>query len=178
MLWQEGDLALRPIDEGDVELMARWLSDPAVLGYYEGRDHPHDTALVREVFFNAHAGDETRCIILLSDSPIGYLQYYRVAADEMQEYGYAPGSLVYGIDLFIGEEPRWNHGIGTRLLNGVTRYLHTAMGADRVVVDPQTWNTRAIHTYEKVGFHKVRLLPHHELHEGELRDAWLMEWHA
>jgi aminoglycoside 6'-N-acetyltransferase len=176
MLWQDGDLALRELTDDDVTLMARWLSDPTVLGYYEGRDHPHNADLVREIFFNAHAGDETRCIIIATGVPIGYLQFYPVTDDELTEYGYAPDAKVYGLDLFIGEPAYWNRGIGTQLLGGITRHLSSAYDTPRIVVDPQAWNARAIRSYEKAGFHKVRLLPQHELHEGELRDAWLMEW--
>ncbi|MBA3825473.1 MAG: GNAT family N-acetyltransferase [Ktedonobacterales bacterium] len=178
MLWQDGELALREITEDDVDLMARWLTDPAVLGYYEGRDRPHNADLVREVFFNAHVGDETRCIILAAQAPIGYLQFYRVTGDEVGEYGYPLDAALYGLDLFIGEPDYWNRGIGTRLLTGILPYLHEHQGAERVIVDPQMWNSRAIRSYEKAGFRKVRALPQHELHEGELRDAWLMEWHV
>ncbi|MEH1834506.1 MAG: GNAT family protein [Nostoc sp.] len=34
-------------------------------------------------------------------------------------------------------------------------------------------NPRAIRCYEKCGFVKVKLLPAHELHEGEYSDCWL-----
>jgi aminoglycoside 6'-N-acetyltransferase len=176
MLWQEGDLALRPIADGDTERMARWLSDPAVLGYYEGRDRPHDVDLVREVFFNAHAGNDTRCIILNADVPIGYLQFGHVVGEDLKVYGYPAEAKVYSLDLFIGEPAYWDRGVGSRLLRGVTRYIHEQRGAECVVVDPQQWNERAIRAYEKAGFRKMRALPQHELHEGVLRDAWLMEW--
>jgi len=33
----------------------------------------------------------------------------------------------------------------------------------------------AVRCYEKSGFKKVKLLPAHELHEGAMRDCWLME---
>lgn len=43
-------------------------------------------------------------------------------------------------------------------------------------LDPHTRNTRAIRAYTKAGFQKARFLPKHELHEGEMQDAWLMEY--
>jgi GNAT superfamily N-acetyltransferase len=43
-----------------------------------------------------------------------------------------------------------------------------------VTIDPETWNTRAIRSYERAGFAKWRFLPRAELHEGEWRDVWLM----
>lgn len=55
-------------------------------------------------------------------------------------------------------------------------FLIKEKGADRVVVDPQTWNKRAISCYEKCNLKKVNFLPKHEIHEGELRDSWLLEY--
>ena len=34
--------ALRPLEESDIPLLARWLSDEMVLEYYEGRNNPFD----------------------------------------------------------------------------------------------------------------------------------------
>ncbi|WP_309138169.1 GNAT family N-acetyltransferase [Priestia megaterium] len=48
--------------------------------------------------------------------------------------------------------------------------------SEKIVLDPQAWNQRAIACYEKCGFKKVKYLPKHEYHEGELRDCWLMEY--
>jgi len=42
--------------------------------------------------------------------------------------------------------------------------------ARKVVLDPHVTKPRAIRCYEKWGFRKVKLLPRHELHEGERRD--------
>ncbi len=43
-------------------------------------------------------------------------------------------------------------------------------------MDPQAWNTRALRVYEKNGFKKKKYLEKHEMHEGELRDCWLIEY--
>lgn len=84
--------------------------------------------------------------------------------------------VIYGMDQFIGEVSYWNKGIGTKLISSVAEYLIREKGADRLVMDPQTQNQRAIHCYEKCGFEKVKLLPKRELHEGEYRDCCLMEY--
>ena len=47
---------------------------------------------------------------------------------------------------------------------------------ERWVMDPMTWNRRAIRCYEKCGYSKARILPQNELHEGEWHDCWLMEY--
>jgi aminoglycoside 6'-N-acetyltransferase len=93
-----------------------------------------------------------------------------------KDYGYF-GENVYGTDQFIGEVEYWNKGIGTLLVSSMVLFLTEENNAERVVMDPQTGNTRAIRCYEKCGFKKVKILPKNELHEGEYRDCWLIEYH-
>ncbi|MEX1030717.1 MAG: GNAT family N-acetyltransferase [Paenibacillaceae bacterium] len=55
-------------------------------------------------------------------------------------------------------------------------YLVTDEKANRIIMDPQTWNKRALACYTKCGFRIVRLLEQHEKHEGKMRDCYLMEY--
>lgn len=178
MVWENGKLSARKIEEQDAELLAKWLSDPEVLRFYEGRDHPFSLQKVKETFYFRETGTH-RCIVEWSGQPIGYIQYYVVNDDYRSKYGYEDfeGSL-YGMDQFIGETEYWNQGIGTQLVRSMVTYLLDVEGADAIVMDPQAWNERAIHCYEKCGFTKIRLLPKHEYHEGEFRDCWLIEYKA
>ena len=175
MLLKSERLAIRELIEDDKLLMVKWLSDPEVLQFYEGRDRPLDLAQVEEDFYG-EVDDETRCLILYEEQPIGYVQFYPVGEEERLVYGYLdPAEILYGMDQFIGEPAYWNKGIGTELVEMLVAYLLNEKNADRVVMDPQTWNVRAIRCYEKCGFKKVKLLPKHEWHEGEYRDCWLIE---
>lgn len=161
----------------DYTLMAKWLTDPVVLQYYEGRDNPHNIDKIKEKYAPRVLKKDCviPCIIQLDNKDIGYIQYYQITEDEKSEYGYDRQENMYVIDLFIGEPEYWNKGIGTRTLKGLIEMLKSEKDADMIVIDPQTWNVRAISCYEKVGFRKVKLLKKHELHEGEYRDSWLME---
>jgi aminoglycoside 6'-N-acetyltransferase len=146
-----------------------------VLQYYEGRDHPHDFEMVRESFFRDD--DETRCIVEFDSLAIGYIQFYELDNEEKTKYGYTDmKEKIYGTDQFIGEVHYWNLGIGKILVSSMVDYLIKVLDARKIVMDPQSWNARAIACYEKCGFIKVKLLPKHEWHEGELRDCWLMEF--
>lgn len=171
---RSGDLSVRPLTEADAGLLVKWLSDPQVLAYYEGRDRPHDLALVQEHFY-VEAEGEQRCIIEYQEEPIGYIQYYAIG-EEREEYGYENlTSRMYGMDQFIGETDYWNKGIGTKLIQAMVDYLHAEEQADILIMDPQSWNERALRVYEKCGFVKKKLLKQHEWHEGEKRDCWLIE---
>lgn len=181
MLLKTDEISIRLMQDNmrDYELMAKWLTDEKVLEYYEGRDNPFPLERVVETYQPIARGDDSLVanIICYRDQPIGYLQYF--ALDELSEtdrqlYDLTDTNHVFGIDLFIGEPDCWNQGIGSKVITAIVKYLFDELDAQRVVIDPESWNTRAIHTYEKCGFVKLKLLPKHELHEGEYRDSWLM----
>ncbi|UYZ24183.1 GNAT family N-acetyltransferase [Mesobacillus jeotgali] len=173
MLFQNGSLMVRRLREQDKHLLAKWLSTPEVLEYYEGRDNRFDLNKVDQVFY-ASEDEGVKCIIEYEENSIGYIQFYELDQATKKVYGYETGRI-FGTDQFIGEVDYWNRGIGTLLVNSMTEFLFTHMKADKVVMDPQVWNERSINCYEKCGFKKVKFLPNHEFHEGELRDCWLIE---
>ena len=52
MLFRQGKLAVRELERKDNHLLSKWLSDPAVLEYYEGRDNVFDLERVDRHFYN------------------------------------------------------------------------------------------------------------------------------
>lgn len=173
VVFADGDLEVRRLAEADVASMARWLSDPRVAEWYEGRDRPYDEVMVRAKFLRP---DDSvwRCLVVESGVPIGYLQVYEADVGDPAREGRPEAERVCGIDLFIGDPSLWNAGRGSRLVRAAARYLIEAWGADRVTIDPLVRNGRAVRAYEKAGFRTVRRLSAHERIEGEWRDAWLM----
>lgn len=175
LIYQNNELTVRELEESDEQLLVNWLSNPVVLQYYGGRDRPHDLDLVRKHFYDGD--DERRCIIEYAGKAIGYIQFYTLNDDVKEEFGYENlESNIFGTDQFIGEIDHWNKGIGKKLVTSMVNYLINQENADIVIMDPQSWNERAIACYEKCGFIKVKLLKENEYHEGEYRDCWLMEY--
>jgi len=76
--------------------------------------------------------------------------------------------------LFIGETEYQNQGIGTKAIKLLTKYLFEVKSVDVILIDPQTWNSRAIKCYEKCGFKAIKILEKRELHEGQYRDNFVM----
>ncbi len=179
MLIQKDNVLIRKMrsNDADFDLMEKWLTDANVLQYYEGRDHPLTRQQVIDKFGRRAAGQDyvIPCIAEYAGVPIGYLQYYELPDTSKVKYGAAGARNVYGMDLFIGETCYWDQGIGTIMVQALLEYLFKVKEASRILLDPQTWNVRAIRCYEKSGFRKVELLPKNEMHEGILQDSWLME---
>lgn len=175
-LFQHDRLKVRRLALDDAHMLERWLSDPVVLEYYEGRDRPHDRALVMEHFYSGENDEEVRCIVEFEGEAIGYIQFYPLDEEGREEYSCQDVvGNIYGMDQFIGEPRFWNRGVGTQLIQSTVHYLFTENDAVKIVMDPQTWNTRALRVYEKCGFERIKLLERHEWHEGEMRDCWLIE---
>ena len=174
MLFQNESLRVREMESKDALLLAKWLSDPRVLEFYEGRDQSFDLNKVKKVFFDDEE-DEIKCIVEFGEVEVGYIQFYEVGDETKKEYGYGD-EKIFGTDQFIGEPEYWNTGIGTKLVTGMVDFLTSDKKADLIVMDPQTRNKRAIKCYEKGGFKKVKILPARELHEGVYQDCWLMEY--
>ncbi|MHA7136343.1 GNAT family N-acetyltransferase [Rossellomorea arthrocnemi] len=175
MNYRKESLHIRPLEERDKYTLSRWLSDSKVLEFYEGRDRPFTLQMVEEKFL-AQRG-VVSCLVEYEGNEIGYLQYYQLDEETMNRYGYTNNDeVIYGTDQFIGEVAYWNQGVGTLLIRATMDYLLERKGVHRLVMDPMTWNTRAIRCYEKCGYSKARILREHELHEGKYHDSWLMEF--
>ncbi|MGK7378017.1 GNAT family N-acetyltransferase [Planococcus sp. 1R117A] len=176
MLIQNEKMIIRKLQEADKEVMVKWLTDPEVLKYYEGRDNPHDLEKVDRHFYRQE-DETTRCIVEYEEKAIGFIQFYPLDQQDRMEYGYwNPEEIIYGTDQFIGEVDYWGKGLGKLLVNLIKEYLLSEKQANVLVMDPEVWNERAIGCYEKCGFKKIKFLPAHELHEGEMKDCWLMEF--
>jgi aminoglycoside 6'-N-acetyltransferase len=171
-------MTIRLLADGfeDYAKLAKWLSDPRVLEFYEGRDHPLTPQQATETFnpTRMNAEGEIPCLILVDDRPVGYIQYYQVPDEQRFAYDLPAQGIIFGLDLFIGEPELWGHGVGKQTVNLMLDYLFSRQNASQVVLDPHASNLRAIRCYEACGFQKIKLLPAHERHEGSWRDCWLM----
>lgn len=168
-------VSVRPLTPEDAPHLLRWLTDPVVLEWYEGRDRPFTSRQVQEHFYCEDG--LSRSIILYENTPVGYVQVYPLDDAEKIEYGCpAAPSPAFAMDQFLGEPACWGRHIGRSFLTLLLHHLTTAEHARAVYVDPHTDNLRAIRCYEASGFRKICLLPRHELHEGRRLDCWLMEY--
>ena len=173
---ESGSLSIRLMTCEDLPLMVKWLSDPRVLKFYEGRDYRATLVEVTRHFDTPPESGGERVIHEWNGLCVGYGQLYRVLGEMYREYDYPDhGECVYAADQFIGEPEYWDRGIGTLYLKRVCDHLRAACHADAVILDPHKNNPRAIRCYEKAGFRILRELPAHELFEGTWVDCFLME---
>ena len=104
MLFQKDNVSVRYVVEEDAPIISKWLTDPEVLQYYEGRDDPQSVEMVLNHFIHNPNSPEKRCLIEFDDVPIGYIQMYPVDSEWKTLYGYEESQNVWGMDQFIGGE--------------------------------------------------------------------------
>ena len=163
----------------DYLLFLSWLSDLDVCQYYEGRTKPFTYEMVLEKFQERAKGIDPVVVGIVEweSKAIGFVQYYKTEPGEYHEedvVDMAKYHNSYGMDIVIGDKSYWNKGLGTKVLRELCDYLFTKEQADIIFIAPQTWNERAIRTYEKVGFKKMKIIKNMELHDDEYKDGILM----
>ena len=146
----DGTISFRPLREGDLELMARWLQMPHVAMWWQRAERQVEQ-------MRSHLDDPTVSpfVVLLDEEPIGYIQLCDLDGERDREPALAGQPAgTFGIDQFIGPAEMIGKGLGTRLVSAMAeRALNK--DAKRVLVDPHPDNAAAIRAYEKAGF--VRL---------------------
>lgn len=171
----KGLLSIRPLAPEDGRHLYRWLNDPAVLAFYDGRDNPGTWDRIAAHYLNKTGFPEQGCLVEWRQAPAGFLQVYPLAPADTARFGFPTDDMTVGMDMFLGETSLWGQGIGTQLTRVASDALLGHWGADRVVLDPRISNTRAVHVYQKAGFSIVKRLSGHEYHEGVWEDCWLLE---
>lgn len=78
------------------------------------------------------------------------------------------------IGIVIGEKAHWGGGYGTDAIRTLLAYLFGELNMNRVYLEVDTLNERAIRCYEKCGFVREGTLRAHRWKRGEYRDNHIM----
>jgi aminoglycoside 6'-N-acetyltransferase len=154
-------VTLRPMRPADRSALVELLQDPSIAAIWDtrGPEHSADELLAGDSNFTVWA-------IEVDGAFAGSIQ----ASEEPDEdYRHA------AIDIFVSSRFQ-DRGLGTEALRTLVRYLIDIRGNHRLTIDPAVTNTRAIRSYEKVGFRPVGVMRRYErgrddtFHDGLLMD--------
>jgi ribosomal protein S18 acetylase RimI-like enzyme len=99
------------------------------------------------------AGNTVRAfVVTLDGADVGYIQTYPV--DQFPEYAaeLGCGAGAAGMDLFIADQWRMNHGLGSCVVRRFVEDVVFAQGACLCVAGPSEGNAASIRAFEKAGF--------------------------
>ncbi len=157
--------------DNDYGLMAKWLSTKEVLEYYGDINSPFTIEKVKEKYEPRVRGDSPvfPFIVELDNTPIGFMQHYKLQVEDQKEFGYIEHLMIYGIDQFIGIPKLFNKGYGTIMVSKFIDFIIKNTDADVIILDPEISNERAIRCYEKCGFSKVKKINNENCYLMELK---------
>ncbi|MFE2374266.1 GNAT family N-acetyltransferase [Streptomyces sp. NPDC059398] len=131
---------LVPATDEHLSLLAQWFADPEFVRDWGGRP------LAREEVAAKYTGRRhpavVSLLVLRGVDAVGYAQYVPAGPHEG------------GIDMVLVPHAQ-GQGYGPDAARALVRYLHTVVGWDRVTVDPEASNHRAIRAWSKAGFRPV-----------------------
>ncbi|MGD6964012.1 GNAT family N-acetyltransferase [Fictibacillus phosphorivorans] len=156
MMISKDNLLIRLMSVNDYKIMAKWLSDEKVLKYYE--EPSSDLEMVIKKYEPRINGNHyvTPCIVEYKGNSIGYIQFYKVSKEKLEEYGYKANQLAFGIDQFIGETHLWGKGIGRLMIGLILEYINKIESSASIILDVKKTNERAIACYIKCGFNRIK----------------------
>ncbi len=161
----------------EYSLLLKWLKNPSVQEWYENREGL-DLESIQAKYKPRTTGESHvhAAIIEWQKEPVGYIQFYetRQETDYNLKEPLLQEANTWAIDIFIGEPELHGKGIGSRAVSLMIEYLIQTQKAQKVIIDPDVKNERAIKAYEKAGFKKLKILENWEQHRGKWTDAWLM----
>jgi aminoglycoside 6'-N-acetyltransferase len=147
---------LRPLESGDLALVAGWLAAPHVARWWlPGTSVERELDDLRQIVRGeqpVHA-----LVVMEGDYPIGWCQWYlcRDHPDWAADIGAAPGDA--GIDYAIGERTCVGRGLGTALVGALVERLQAAAPVRGVIADPDERNIASRRVLEKNGFALTRV---------------------
>lgn len=154
-------VVLRPMTEGDWDILFRWNNDPDVLYFAEGDDVSSRTLEEVQRIYRG-VSQHAICFIAEHDgAPIGECWLQEMNVDRIrQEF---PGLDLRRIDLAIGEKHLWGQGLGTEMIRLLVAFGFEQEGADIIFgVDVGGHNPRSRRAFEKAGFRVLRAVPEPE----------------
>ena len=160
-------VVLRPMNRADVARLHRWLNDPEIMQYWDGRDHPATLDRVETRFRKSIDGSERELqrymIDVVGDEStcIGMVQYSRIH----------PRAKNTQLDVLIGDSAFRDAGYGAEAVRVLLAHLFVTHKVHRVWFMVRASNARAMRGAERAGFVREGVLRSHDHLEGQFVDV-------
>jgi aminoglycoside 6'-N-acetyltransferase len=161
-------VTLRPGRLDDIGALRAILADASVREWWGEPSSADEIAekLLGEVPGESLTGGEVLLVIEVDGTVAGGIEYYE---ETEPQYRHA------NIDIYVGAGHQ-GRGVGTEAVALLARFLFEQRGHHRLTIDPAVTNTRAIRSYEKVGFRRVGVMRQYERGpDGTFHDGLLMD---
>ena len=152
-------ISFRPVIENDLPLLSAWIGEPHWQAWWG--EVEEEIGYIKDML---DGRDTTRPFIFqVNGEDTGYIQVWSIADQialgwDCKEpwLNMVPGDSV-GVDLSIGSAAHLAKGIGTKALKAFVQKLRDE-GYQKILIDPERTNLRAVQCYRKAGFEEIESL--------------------
>lgn len=144
-------VVLRPMTEGDWDLLLKWHQDAEVLYFTEGDQVASHTLAEVQHIYRSVSREALMFMIEHGGAPIGECWLQRMNLERvLRRY---PGLDLRRIDLMIGEKQLWGRGLGSEAIGLLVTYGFEQERVDAIFgCDIGDYNARSLRTFQKIGF--------------------------
>ena len=163
----EGErVRLRPVGEEDLPDFHHWLNDPEVYqwlaaGVLKPPTWEDELAWWRRT--QASDAEVTWSIETLGRELLGSVTLH-----------WTPPSRSATFGIFIGDRVEWDKGYGKATVRALAGHCFADLGLNRIGLNCDATNARAIRCYEQVGFRHEGVMREHRYVDGLFRDSVVM----
>ncbi len=160
-------IRLRPLRDSDLPLLRAWFADPEVMRFWGMTGNPVVDQRFAEDLVGRFARFEEAgyfAIDLPDGTTIGRVEFERLSTETRSAE----------VMILIGDRFAWGKGYGTDAMTALLRYLFHTRNLHRVSLTVLAWNSRAIRSYEKVGFTVEGTLRDDLYFDGRYHDQLVM----
>ena len=154
-----GEIAFRALGAADLQQVFLWLGRAHVSKWYAPAPSSFAEVVAKYGPRTAPGNAVRAFIVTLDGADVGYIQTY--AIDEFPEYAaqLGCGAGAAGMDLFIADQWRMNHGLGSAVVRRfVDEVVFAQHGIDTCLAGPSEGNAASIRAFEKAGFTRWKLV--------------------
>lgn len=138
-------VALRPVEEGDIPIITKWLNDEEVTYYMFYGQLPMSTSQVAKMI-NEQVESPNNVVLIIEDrktnKPIGFGGLYDIH----------PRARKAEFRILIGEKDYWGKGYGTEATELLTFYGFDRLHLNRIWLGVTDENKAAVSVYKNVGY--------------------------
>lgn len=152
-------LYFKELTRNDLKYMHKWLNQDFVMKWYNKRPYTMKQVETKYLPYINKERPTQGYLIYYENSPIGYVQTYKIHDYEDCAQCVGISEVAAGLDIFIGEEKFLHKGLGKLIIHKFLKDIifHSSETVS-CILGCEIDNLAAIKAYEKAGFTRVKIV--------------------